>query len=116
MPAVFIKEKEFIARRRAFSRLSNEHRSRAREKCRRFFLGEQTRSRTPRLSTTRGTLLSRVSFLWTLRRALARVYHSQLMINCAWRNILTASFLSAFKYRAKRARRDPRRERGAGNV
>lgn len=36
------------------------------------------------------------------------------MINCAWRNILTASFLSAFKYRAKRARRNSR-ERNGGN-
>lgn len=60
------------------------------------------------LSLQRGTLLSRVSFLWTLRRARACVYHSQPMINCAWRNILTASFLSAFKYRAKRARRNSR--------
>lgn len=59
----------------------------------------------------RGTLLSRVSSLWTLRQAWARVYHSQPMINCAWRNILTASFLSAFKYCAKRARRNPRKRK-----
>lgn len=34
------------------------------------------------------------------------------MINCAWRNILTASFLSAFKYRAKRARKNSRERNG----
>lgn len=50
-------------------------------------------------------------FPLTLRDESRRAYHSQPIINCAWRNILTASFLPVFKaVQRKKERKDRKKE------
>lgn len=100
------------------SRRKNKESKEKREKGGKTFLGRRFLASAFRGSTVQ-KILSRVSLFFPPDFESRRAYHSQPIINCAWRNILTASFLPVFKPVQKKEKgkkgqeKEIERERGA---